>query len=354
MEDRAVDLTDFTLDPAIGGTILKSSRVNILKAENGPRRALKNLSKAGIDGLIVAGGEDTLSNAFALGDFPRVLIAKTIDNDVGRMEGGPKFGPDGVLNYFTLGFPTAAGKIAAFVSLREGLRTTAYSHERIVVVESMGMHAGWLALASGLGGPDFIIIPEFPLDTGALLEAVGKKYEKRRHIIIVVAEGARWEDGSHLRVSEDEGQGFDHPRFGGAAEVLKDWLQKGLSGRIETRNVNAVNPSYLYRSGAPNGLDREWAEKLGIAAAELLLQGDGEPAFLAIQREGKAFSERAFSLSNFRSSHDLHRFVDGRFYNPEAFQITGEGLEYLRAIEKEIPLPERYGLEEGSAKAVTD
>lgn len=146
LEENYVELAEWPLRAGIGGTILKSSRVGLGSKDSGRERALRVLDKLGIEGLIVVGGEDTLSNAFLLGGYRQVLIAKTIDNDVGKIVGGGDqhaegFSPEIVLNYFTLGFPTAAEKIISFVSLEEGLRTTAYSHERIIIVESMGMHA---------------------------------------------------------------------------------------------------------------------------------------------------------------------------------------------------------------------
>ena len=309
------------------------------------------LAKLGLEGLIVVGGEDTLSNAFLLGGFRQVFIAKTIDNDVGKMDalGNEKtveFDPENVLNYFTLGFPTAAEKIASFVSLKEGLRTTAYSHERIIVVEAMGMHAGWLALAAGLGHPDFIIIPEFPLDYERFLDAVISAYERRRHLIIVVAEGAKWADGSFISAEDDEGPDYGHPRFGGAAEALKSRLKKDLADRFDARNVNAVNPSYLYRSGASTPLDRVWAERLGRRAVEILLGSGRETSLLTIQKRGAGFEVEECSLSRFASMADLHRFVDGRFYDPEGFRITETGKNYLKEIAHEFILEGKYGLAE--------
>lgn len=188
IEARTVDLLKFHINPRIGGTLLRSSRVNPGKIADGIEQIRKNLTQLNFDGLIVIGGEDTLSNCFSLLDVPQVLISKTIDNDVGQINGSE------ILNHFTLGFPTAARKISSFVSLSEGLRTTAYSHERIIVVESMGMHAGWLALSSSLGHPDFIVIPEFPLDYESFREQVVKKYVDQQHLIIVVAEGAKFAD----------------------------------------------------------------------------------------------------------------------------------------------------------------
>jgi 6-phosphofructokinase len=349
LEEKFVELTEFPLNPEIGGTVLKSSRTSIGREENSREKALGVLAKLGLEGLIVVGGEDTLSNAFRLGEFRQVLIAKTIDNDVGKMDarGNEKtaeFDSENVLNYFTLGFPTAAEKIASFVSLKEGLRTTAYSHERIIVVEAMGMHAGWLALASGLGHPDFIIIPEFPLDYERFLDAVISAYERRRHLIIVVAEGTKWADGSFISAEDDEGPDYGHPRFGGAAEALKSPFQKDLAARFDARNVNAVNPSYLYRSGASIPLDRVWADRLGRRAVEIMLGSGSETSLLTIQKRGATFEVEECPLSRFASMAELHRFVDGRFYDPEGFRITETGKTYLKEIAHEFILEGKYGL----------
>lgn len=333
LEGKFIDLIETPIDPRIGGTILKSSRANIAHVEDGPRTALSNLKEVGIDGLIVIGGEDTLSNCFHLGAFPQVLIAKTIDNDVGRFDGGDEcYRPENVMNFFTLGYPTAAEKIASYVSLESGLRTTAYSHERIIIVESMGMHAGWLALASGLGHPDFIIVPEFPLVYASFLNTLIEKYERLRHLVIVVAEGAKWEDGTYLYAEEDDMTGYDHPRFGGAAEALKARLKKDLDGRIPTRNINAVNPSYLYRSGAPNRVDALAAMRLGKASVRLLQNGLDESCFLWLRKGRRGLAVKASPLRGFASVDELHRFVDSRFYDPVKLSLTGDAERYLRDI----------------------
>ena len=344
LEKEWISLRERALYSQIGGTILKSSRVNLAKTDGGPERAVRNLEKLGVAGLIVVGGEDTLSNAFLLGSFPQVLISKTIDNDVGRIEGGGDFEPSRIFNYFTLGYPTAADKIASFVSFQEGLRTTAYSHERIMIVESMGMHAGWLALASGLGHPDFIIIPEFPVAYAILLEKIIDRYKKQGHVIVVVAEGAKWDDGSYVHAKKDELEGFDHPRFGGAAAAVAEKLKKDIQGRFDTRNINAVNPSYLYRSGAPNSVDKKAAEILGEKAVRLLAGRVEEPTFLHIQKKVRGFAAIPTPLSTFRSIEDLHRFVDRRFYDPEELAMTDTGRRYLGGFVKDRPSPKNYGL----------
>jgi len=344
LESNYVNLSTLSIKSAIGGTILKSSRTDISKIENSCELVLNNFKKSKIEGLLVIGGEDTISNAFMIRSFPLILISKTIDNDVGRLEYDQEFRLENIINYFTLGFPTAAEKIASFVSLKEGLRTTAYSHERIIIVESMGMHTGWLALSSGMGYPDFIILPEFPLKYDSFLDKVIKKYEEQRHLIIVVAEGGKWMDGSYFYSERDEIEDFDHPRFGGSAIALKNRLKKDLARYFDTRNINSVNPSYLYRSGAPNEVDQFWAQKLGKSAVKLLADGMNEANFLAIQKDKSGFKIQNFPLSRFNSIDELHRFIDERFYDPEEFQITDNGKKYLREIIREIPLDKSYGI----------
>lgn len=340
-----IRLTDVAIDPFIGGTILKSSRVNLQQVQNGAEIVRENLNLLDVEGLIVIGGDDTLSNSFCLNDFPQVLISKTIDNDVGLIESdGEKIEPENITNYFTLGYPTAAQKIASFVSLSEGLRSTAYSHERLMVVESMGMHAGWLALSSGMGHPDFIVIPEYPLDYERFKRIVGERYKDQKHLVIVVAEGARWKDGVSLSADESEKDGFGHPRFKGAAEVLAKRLKEDLKGEFDTRNVNGVNPSYLYRSGAPGKLDLEWAKNLGREAVGMLSGGIEGVAFLTIQRKGNGFFLSNCPLKNVDGIEELHRFVDERFYDPDQYVITENGNEYLAAMIDELLDDDGYGI----------
>jgi 6-phosphofructokinase len=321
----------------IGGTILKSSRTNLSRIDGGAVRAVKVLQDLRVEALIVVGGEDTLSNAFLLSDVPCLLISKTIDNDVGTAEGE-------FLNYFTLGFPTAAEKIVSIVSQKEGLRTTAYSHERIVLVESMGMHAGWLALAAGLGDPDMIIIPEFPLRYEHFLNKAARIFVESKNAVIVVAEGARWSDGSYIHAGTDEGQGFDHPRFGGSAGVLASRMKHDLSEHFDTRNINAVNPSYLYRCGSPNMLDRSMAERLGAEAVRLINDRISSSIFLTVNKEDDGFGIRPVPLSQYRSMDDLHRFVEAGFYDGENYQISENGRRYMKKIIKEMPLDRSYGI----------
>jgi 6-phosphofructokinase len=337
LDDSSVDLTGKFVDPEIGGTILRSSRVNLAKVENCTEIIKEKLANLGIDGLIVIGGEDTLSNAFHLPDFPQALISKTIDNDVGL------FDEKNVVNYFTLGYPTAAQKISSFVSLAEGMRTTAYSHERIIIVESMGMHAGWLALASSMGHPDFVIIPEFPLDYDEFKEKIKERYRENKNVIAVISEGSRWKNGEHISADENEMDGFGHPKFKGAADILAQKLKVDLKQFFDTRNVNHVNPSYLYRSGRPNELDTAAAKLLGREAVNVLCNGLTKPVFVTLEKNDDGLRTGIVNVDSLSTIEDFHRFVGSALYDREHYSVTEFGKCYLSGIIGELHTPP-YGI----------
>jgi len=332
LDENFINLNYLNINPSLGGTILRSSRINLKNVVNAEARIESVCHKNNIEGVIVIGGEDTLSNSLLLQNVPQVLISKTIDNDVGIIDG------DKILNYFTLGYPTAAEKISSLVSMNEGLRTTAYSHERIIVVESMGMHAGWLALASSFGHPDYIIIPEFKLNYGLLLEKVIEKYKTEKNVIIVVAEGANWADGKHISANEDEKDSFGHPKFKGAAEILTNKLKEDLKKYFDTRNINSINPSYYYRSGKPNMLDMNVSSKLGKKAIEILSGDFKQQVLLTLENDESDFKVREFMIRGIADIENVHRFIDSRFYNETEFSITLEGKKYLSKIIEELPL----------------
>jgi 6-phosphofructokinase len=326
-----IKLNPGDVNPEIGGTILKSSRVNIAKVEDGVAKVQSSVSDLGLSGLIVIGGDDTTSNSFYIKNIPQVLVSKTIDNDVGMVKNNDD-GSVEMINYFTLGFPTAADRIASFVSWEEGLRTTAYSHERIMIVESMGLHAGWLTLASAAGKPDFILLPEFNVDYDDLKERIAEKFIKNRNVVVVISEGTSWKGGGYISVDENNLDPFGHPRFKGAADVLAEKLRADLKKYFDTRNVNSVNPSYLYRAGRPNKLDLESGKLLGREAVRKLNDGYTERSFEVIQHNGNEFFADYFAVDKMDSIKDFHRFVNDRLYNPATYNITEEGIKYLTKI----------------------
>src|SRR5512134_582459 len=167
-----------------GGTILRSSRTNPFKREDGPELIRENMATLNLDGLIAIGGEDTLGAAARLHaehDLPVLGVPKTIDNDLGGTD-------------MTFGFDTA---IQIATDAIDRLHTTAESHNRVMIVEVMGRHAGWIALHSGLaGGADVILIPERPFDLDEICERLKRRQSNGATFsIVVVAEGATPKDG---------------------------------------------------------------------------------------------------------------------------------------------------------------
>ena len=168
-----------------GGTILRSSRTNPFKRDDGPDRIAENLSTLNLAGLIAIGGEDTLGAAARLhGEhgLPVLGVPKTIDNDLGGTD-------------MTFGFDTA---VQIATDAIDRLHTTAESHNRVMIVEVMGRHAGWIALHSGLaGGADVILIPERPFDIEEVVRLINRRHSRGRYFsIVVAAEGATPAEGT--------------------------------------------------------------------------------------------------------------------------------------------------------------
>ncbi len=240
-----------------GGTMLGTSRTNPYDPKsNRSRIVLENLKQQQIDFLVAIGGEDTLGVAHKLylEGIEVVGIPKTIDKDLSGTD-------------YTLGFETAVNVITEEI---DRLRTTAGSHRRIFVVETMGRHAGWLALEGGeSSGAYIILIPEydFEMDRINRLLLEGRK-KGARYDIIVAAEGAKPSEG--MAVIKDEGvDSFGHKTLGGIGEFLANEISRGTG--IETRSVTL---SHLQRGGTPSAYDRRMGRYFGIAAVDLIVRGD--------------------------------------------------------------------------------
>jgi 6-phosphofructokinase 1 len=238
-----------------GGTILRSSRTNPYKRENGVDQVRDTLSAHGLDGLVAIGGEDTLGAANRLhGDGINVVgVPKTIDNDLGATD-------------VTFGFDTALHVATEAI---DRLHTTAESHNRILVVEVMGRHAGWIALHCGLaGGADVILIPEIPFDIDEVCRLIRRRHERGRYFsIVVAAEGALPKEGT-LSVSTGELDEFGHPRLGGIGRVLEREIEQRTG--YETR---ATVLGHVQRGGTPTAFDRVLATRLGLAAVDAVHDG---------------------------------------------------------------------------------
>jgi 6-phosphofructokinase 1 len=238
-----------------GGTILGSSRTNPYKVEGGVERCKETLQANGVGALIAIGGEDTLGVANKLCDegVPVVGVPKTIDNDLSATE-------------LTFGFHTA---VQICVDAIDRLHTTAESHDRVMVCEVMGRHAGWIATYAGIaGGAAEILIPEEEFDINEVAESIRHRHEAGRYAsIVVVAEGAKPKEGTMALVSGEVDQ-FGHVRLGGIGTLVAEQIEK-LTG-FETR-VTILG--HIQRGGTPTAFDRVLATRFGIAAIEAVHEG---------------------------------------------------------------------------------
>ncbi|MFH1484772.1 MAG: ATP-dependent 6-phosphofructokinase [Chloroflexota bacterium] len=240
-----------------GGTMLGTSRTNPYNPKNNQsKRVLANIEKLGLGALIVVGGDDTLGVAAELQKEGAnvVGIPKTIDKDLPGTD-------------YTLGFETALGVITEEI---DRLRTTAGSHKRVFVVETMGRQSGWLALEGGeSSGAHMILIPEYDFSlhkvNELLLEGIGGG---ARYEIIVAAEGAKPAGGAEL-VKHEGVDSFGHKYLGGIGEFLANEIHRAT--KLETRSVVL---SHLQRGGAPCAYDRRMGRYFGIAAVDLVVMSD--------------------------------------------------------------------------------
>jgi 6-phosphofructokinase 1 len=240
-----------------GGTLLGTSRTNPYDPKNDRSKiALENIERYHLDYIVAIGGEDTLGVAHRLylEGVKVVGIPKTIDKDLSGTD-------------YTLGFETAVNVITEEI---DRLRTTAGSHKRIFVVETMGRHAGWLALEGGeSSGAYLILIPEYNFEINRvnelLMEGRGKG---ARYDIIVVAEGAIPVGYSEI-VKEEATDSFGHRILGGIGEFLAKWISQLT--KIDTRSLTL---SYLQRGGVPCAYDRRMGRYFGIAAVDLIVKED--------------------------------------------------------------------------------
>ncbi|MFC4498992.1 MULTISPECIES: 6-phosphofructokinase [Streptomyces] len=239
-----------------GGTILGSSRTNPLKEEDGVARIRQTLAEQRIEALITIGGEDTLGVAARLCADHAVRcvgVPKTIDNDLSATD-------------YTFGFDTAVNIATEAI---DRLHTTAESHMRVLVVEVMGRHAGWIALHSGLaGGANVILIPEQRFDVDQVCAWVNSRFRASYAPIVVVAEGAMPKDGD-LVLKDGSLDSFGHVRLSGVGE----WLSK----EIERRTGNEARTTVLghvQRGGTPSAFDRWLATRFGLHAVDAVHEGD--------------------------------------------------------------------------------
>ena len=241
-----------------GGTILGSSRTNPFAVEGGVERIRTTLESRGCDALIVIGGEDTLGVATRLADLGVAVVGvpKTIDNDLSGTD-------------FTFGFDTA---VTIATEAIDRLHTTAESHHRVLVVEVMGRHAGWIALHAGLaGGANIILIPERPFDIEKVCAQVESRFATHFSPIVVVSEGAvpiASTDGSGMTLQSGDKDAFGHVRLGGVGERLAQEIEARTG-----KEARAVVLGHVQRGGTPTAFDRWLATRLGLHAIDAVHDG---------------------------------------------------------------------------------
>ena len=244
-----------------GGTILGTSRTNPFKEEDGGEIVIDNMRRMKLDALVAIGGEDTLGVANKLTSMgvPVIGVPKTIDNDLNGTD-------------YTFGFDTAVNIVTEAI---DRIHTTAESHNRVMVIEVMGRHSGWIALYAGLaGGADMILIPEQKYTIEEIVNTIRKRHERGKDFsIVVVAEGTQLisEEGGKKEYAVSEGglDEFGHVKLGGIGQLVANAVEEATS--YETR-VTVLG--HLQRGGTPTAFDRVLGTRFGIAAIDLVHAGD--------------------------------------------------------------------------------
>ncbi len=239
----------------LGGTILgTSNRANPLASEATIEQTLANARALGLDALVVIGGDGSMEIAHGISQrgLPIVGVPKTIDNDIVGCER-------------SFGFDTA---VATVTEALERIQTTGQSHGRVMIVETMGRYAGWIALEAGLAGAaDVILLPEIDYDVEAVAEVCRERETRQRYSVICIGEGAKAR-GGNMTVQRRIADSPDPIRLGGVAHVLREQLQPLLHSE-----VRATVLGHVQRGGSPTPFDRVLATQFGNQAAQLVVAG---------------------------------------------------------------------------------
>lgn len=246
-----------------GGTIIGTSRTNPFGKDNkgDPERILENMKNLNLHAIVAIGGEDTQGVAFKLSEMGINVVGapKTIDNDLPGTD-------------YTFGFDTA---VNIAVEAIDRIHTTAESHNRVMVVEVMGRHTGWIATFAGIaGGADIILIPEKPVIMEEIYTTIKKRHERGKNFsIVVVSEGVKLpvenkKDGEFVLQTANK-DAFGHVMLGGVGAVLASLIEKetGFESRCTVLG-------HTQRGGSPTAFDRVLGTRFGIAAIDLIHKGD--------------------------------------------------------------------------------
>ncbi|MFN8016378.1 MAG: 6-phosphofructokinase [Acidimicrobiia bacterium] len=233
-----------------GGTILGTSRLSPTQIEDGANKVKATMEADNLDAIIAIGGEGTLSGATAMHKegINVIGVPKTIDNDINATD-------------ITFGFHTA---VQIATDALDRLHTTAESHNRVMVVEVMGRHAGWIATYSGIaGGADAILVPEKPFDIEKVCEQIKRRHARGvKFSIVVVAEGAMPVDGTMKKIEYDVDE-YGHQRLGGIGYRVAKEIEERTG--FETRETSL---GHILRGGTPTAFDRVLATRFGVAAID--------------------------------------------------------------------------------------
>ncbi|MEY5099364.1 MAG: hypothetical protein RJA36_2083 [Pseudomonadota bacterium] len=253
---RALDWESVSGILMLGGTMLgTSNKANPLRDEATTARALANARALGLDALVAIGGDGTMEIAHGLSQHGLRLVGvpKTIDNDIAGCER-------------SFGFDTA---VATVTEALERIQTTGQSHSRVMIVETMGRYAGWIALEAGLAGAaDVILLPEIDYSIEAVAAVCRTREQRERYTVICIGEGAKVR-GGEMTVLRRIADSPDPIRLGGVAHVLREQLQPLLASE-----VRATVLGHVQRGGSPTPFDRVLATQFGNQAAQLVMQGE--------------------------------------------------------------------------------
>lgn len=349
------------LHPCVGGTILGSSRTYVDPESTELDTVHRNLERLKLEGLICIGGDGTINGMQPLSEVtPCVLAPKTIDNDLGLnyadepndwtrtdsteeavlQNSRDRIHLDDIINYATPGFATA---VFVVVQSIDRIRTTAESHRRIAVVEVMGRQSGYIALGAAYAQPDFILIPEVPLNMDELERQVRHLYEIQHHAVIVVGEGVRLADGAELGATEKTYDPAGNIRYSGTADALAGRLQerieKGFFARIRageptgsaffTRKIG-----HTQRGGRPIHFDRYYGAQIGGKAMQLVAHGNNNHLATLRYSASDGFEVSSLIANRLRDPWgEIHaRRVHLSLYDPERMQLSAFGRQYLQPI----------------------
>ena len=260
IEGNYVELTPDETDGIIskGGTILGSSRTNPYKDEETVQTLIETYNKIGLDALIAIGGDDTLgvaSKLYSDHNLNTIGVPKTIDNDLSSTD-------------VTFGFDTCINIVMEAI---DRLQTTAESHRRVVVIETMGRHAGWIACYSGIASAaDYTLVPEVEVDFDEMCNLLIERRKKgKKYGIVVVSEGAKLSKDDDFITKDAEVDEFGHVSLGGIGDHVAKVIEKRTG--FETR---CVTLGHLQRGGTPSAYDRVLGTRLGIHAGRLAKNKD--------------------------------------------------------------------------------